>query len=150
MKITNIYKKTAALFFLMAAALWPAVEAWGQAAQEPEYVTGNKYLENRLFENKINNQTIFNVTAIYGTSPEQNESAKNIFDGSMSTWWQAGAVGDVTFEFECNEDVLGQANQQYFQSIRIEVGAQKVERPAQIVFTGKIGDDVFSQSFNTQ
>lgn len=38
MKITNIYKKTAALFFLMAAALWPAVEVWGQA-----YVTGDKY-----------------------------------------------------------------------------------------------------------
>ena len=37
MKITNIYKKTAALFFLMAVALWPAVDAWGQA------VTGNKY-----------------------------------------------------------------------------------------------------------
>lgn len=36
MKITNIYKKTAALFFLMAAALWPAVDAWGQ-------VKGNKY-----------------------------------------------------------------------------------------------------------
>lgn len=38
MKITNIYKKTAALFFLMAVALWPAVDAWGQ-------VTGNKYNE---------------------------------------------------------------------------------------------------------
>lgn len=36
MKITNIYKKTAALFFLMAVALWPAVDAWGQ-------VKGNKY-----------------------------------------------------------------------------------------------------------
>ena len=30
MKITNIYKTTAALFFLMVAALWPAAEAWGQ------------------------------------------------------------------------------------------------------------------------
>ena len=39
MKITNIYKKTAALFFLMAAALWPAVDAMGQ-------VTGNKYNED--------------------------------------------------------------------------------------------------------
>lgn len=39
MKITNIYKKTAALFFLMAAVLWPAVDAWGQ-------VTGNKYNED--------------------------------------------------------------------------------------------------------
>lgn len=38
MKITNIYKKTAALFFLMVAALWPAAEAWGQ-------VNGNKYNE---------------------------------------------------------------------------------------------------------
>lgn len=38
MKITNIYKKTAALFFLMAAALWPAVDAWGQ-------VLGDKYNE---------------------------------------------------------------------------------------------------------
>lgn len=36
MKITNIYKTTAALIFLMVAALWPAAEAWGQ-------VTGNKY-----------------------------------------------------------------------------------------------------------
>lgn len=39
MKITNIYKKTAALFFLMAAALWPAVDAMGQA------VMGDKYDE---------------------------------------------------------------------------------------------------------
>lgn len=39
MKITNIYKKTAALFFLMVAALWPAAEAWGQ-------VKGNKYKED--------------------------------------------------------------------------------------------------------
>lgn len=38
MKITNIYKKTAALFFLMAAALWPAVDALGQ-------VLGDKYNE---------------------------------------------------------------------------------------------------------
>lgn len=38
MKITNIYKTTAALIFLMVAALWPAAEAWGQ-----EYVTGDKY-----------------------------------------------------------------------------------------------------------
>lgn len=39
MKITNIYKKTAALFFLMAAALWPAVDVVGQA------VMGDKYDE---------------------------------------------------------------------------------------------------------
>lgn len=38
MKITNIYKKTAALFFLMAAVLWPAMDALGQ-------VKGDKYSE---------------------------------------------------------------------------------------------------------
>ena len=37
MKITNIYKTTAALIFLMVAALWPVAEAWGQA------VKGNRY-----------------------------------------------------------------------------------------------------------
>lgn len=40
MKITNIYKTTAALIFLMVAALWPAAEAWGQA------VKGNRYEED--------------------------------------------------------------------------------------------------------
>lgn len=43
MKITNIYKTTAALIFLMVAALWPVADAVGQEAQEPEYVTGDKY-----------------------------------------------------------------------------------------------------------
>lgn len=33
MKITNIYKTTAALIFLMVAALWPAAEAWGQESE---------------------------------------------------------------------------------------------------------------------
>ena len=39
MKITNIYKTTAALIFLMVAILAPVQEAWGQ-------VTGNKYKED--------------------------------------------------------------------------------------------------------
>lgn len=39
MKITNIYKKTAALFFLMAAALWPAVEVWGQGTDTDGWKT---------------------------------------------------------------------------------------------------------------
>lgn len=37
MKITNIYKTTAALIFLMVAALWPAAEAWGQAVKGDRY-----------------------------------------------------------------------------------------------------------------
>lgn len=48
MKITNIYKTTAALIFLMVAALWPVADAVGQEVQEPEYVTGDKY--NKTYE----------------------------------------------------------------------------------------------------
>lgn len=142
MKITNIYKTTAALIFLMVAVLWPAVDALGQ-------VNGNKYLENRLFENKINNQTIFNVktTSKPTLQNDKEPSAQNIFDGSMSTWWQAGAVEDVTFEFECNEDVLGQADPQEFQWIRIEVGKNEDERPAWIKFTPNGGSE---QIFDTR
>lgn len=33
-----MYKKTAALIFLMVAALWPAVDAWGQAVKGDKYV----------------------------------------------------------------------------------------------------------------
>lgn len=137
-----MYKKTATLFFLMVAILWPAVDAVGQ-------VNGNKYLENRLFENKINNQTIFNVetTSEPTLQNDKKPSAQNIFDGSMSTWWQAKAVGDVTFEFECNEDVLGQADPQEFQSIRIEVGKNEDERPAWIKFTPNGGSE---QIFDTR
>lgn len=43
MKITNIYKKTAALIFLMVAALWPAAEAWGQ-------VKGDRYQSSYTYE----------------------------------------------------------------------------------------------------
>lgn len=53
MKITNIYKKTAALFFLMAAALWPAAEAWGQ-------VKGNKYESS--YRSGRNEVTTYNKT----------------------------------------------------------------------------------------
>lgn len=45
MRIKNVYKRTAALIFLMVAALWPAAEAWGQK-------TGNWYT------NTYQNQTI--------------------------------------------------------------------------------------------
>ena len=84
MKITNIYKKTAALIFLMVAALWPAAEAWGQRTDTDgwntfysEYTiqhktagnkwhdlykaaTGNKTLDR--FENEVTSVTIGSQT----------------------------------------------------------------------------------------
>lgn len=60
MKITNIYKKTAALFFLMAAALWPAVDALGQDQYSlPEYyptVQASDFSNyGQAFDGKTNN-----------------------------------------------------------------------------------------------
>lgn len=49
MRIKNVYKRTAALIFLMVAALWPVAEAWGQDPEtttKPRYVTGDKYRDN--------------------------------------------------------------------------------------------------------
>ena len=46
MKITNIYKTTATLFFLMVAILVPLQEAWGQETTTPRFVTGDKYRDN--------------------------------------------------------------------------------------------------------
>lgn len=44
--MTNIYKTTAALIFLMVAALWPVVEAWGQEyGDRYETVGGDQWLE---------------------------------------------------------------------------------------------------------
>lgn len=60
MKITNIYKKTAALIFLMVAALWPAAEAWGQA------VMGDRYNES------YNNYTINHKPAKWHNLREQS------------------------------------------------------------------------------
>lgn len=37
MRIKNVYKRTAALIFLMVAALWPAVDALGQAVKGDKY-----------------------------------------------------------------------------------------------------------------
>lgn len=87
MKITNIYKTTAALFFLMVAALWPAAEAWGQ-------VTGDKY---RI---KLN-PDVANIKA----RTEDNQPAGDYenegktyyinaaFDGNNTTWWMSSKPG---------------------------------------------------------
>lgn len=82
MKITNIYKKTAALFFLMAAALWPAVDALGQ-------VTGNRYQSYFPFMKK----TSIEVLDESGTdaAAQQNCKIEYIIDNDKSEgkYWKA-------------------------------------------------------------
>ena len=99
MKITNIYKTTAALIFLMAAALWPAVDALGQE-------TGDKY---RIKLNPV----VANIKA----RTEDNQPAGDYenegktyyinaaFDGNNTTWWMSSKPGkhiniDIPFDSE--------------------------------------------------
>lgn len=89
MKITNIYKKTAALFFLMAAALWPAVEVWGQA-----YVTGDKY------NNDYKDYIIKHKRAKWYDQRETlitNNEADN-FDDDESLAMNTGYVDDIKIQ----------------------------------------------------
>lgn len=87
MKITNIYKKTAALFFLMAAALWPAVDALGQ-------VTGDQYRIKLIpDDDNIKARTDDNEAA--GDYSDANGTAyiNGAFDGNNTTWWMSSQSG---------------------------------------------------------
>lgn len=89
MKITNIYKTTAALIFLMVAALWPAAEAWGQ-------VKGDKYVK----EIRVSNFTVKLDEA--GMDGSNIEAA---FDGNYDgagSWWEAKTAGKKTIVISFN------------------------------------------------
>ena len=84
MKITNIYKTTAALIFLMVAALWPAAEAWGQ-------VKGDKYER---------------VKKYYATVDDgSTDKLQKVFDGDEpDTWWNAVKAGTREIIVDFNEE----------------------------------------------
>lgn len=133
MKITNIYKTTAALFFLMAAALWPAVDALGQ-------VKGDKYVK----EIRVSN---FTVRLVGKGADGSNINAA--FDGDYnSSWWTAKTAGVKTIEIFFDEPT-------YIHSIYLMGGGNDAEtaymRPASVKVEGKVtdeGDLVEVQTFN--
>lgn len=133
MKITNIYKKTAALFFLMAAALWPAAEAWGQ-------VKGDKYVKEIRESN-------FTVGLVGDGADGSNINAA--FDGNYNgTWWTAKTAGVKTIEISFDEPI-------YIHSIDLMGGGNDAEtaymRPASVKVEGNVtdeGDLVEVQTFN--
>ena len=89
MKITNIYKKTAALFFLMAAALWPVAEAWGQ-------VKGDKYVK----EIRVSNFTV-RLVGKGADGSNINAAFDGNYDGDGS-WWEAKTAGEKTIVISFN------------------------------------------------
>ena len=96
MKITNIYKTTAALIFLMVAALWPAAEAWGQA------VKGDKYL--LIDENSKVSTYGADITAKTsgGTNASGGNGINNAFDGNDNTWWASSRSGTINIDIDFN------------------------------------------------
>ena len=97
MKITNIYKTTAALIFLMVAALWPAAEAWGQA------VKGNKYL--MIDENSKVSTNRADITAytLGGQNAGRGDyEIGNAFDGNTGTWWASSRAGTINVDIDFN------------------------------------------------
>lgn len=130
MKITNIYKRTVALFFLMAAALWPVADAVGQ-------VKGDRYLKYKLVGTECYTVTTDNVPH------EDARKPQHIFDGNFNSWWKAEASEDILFEFEYKEGTA--QTEETFQWIRVKVGINSYERPANIII--KQGDK--EQNFDT-
>lgn len=124
MKITNIYKKTAALFFLMAVALWPAVDALGQAVMGDRYATYNSVGKGG--------------TVIADVNPTD---AANIFDGNDNSYWIAEDHNNVTFTFSFDRDKT-------FDAIKIFGGGQVSERPVSITFTSTSTSGSFTQTFD--
>lgn len=84
MKITNIYKTTAALIFLMVASLALPTEAWGQ-------VTGDKYER---------------VKKYYATVDDgSTDKLQKVFDGDEpDTWWNAVKAGTREIIVDFNEE----------------------------------------------
>lgn len=80
MRIKNVYKRTAALIFLMVAALWPAAEAWGQ-----EY--GDWY-------DKTTIQELF--TDISLVSSSGGGTPQNAIDNNANTYWITGLTRTAT------------------------------------------------------
>lgn len=108
MKITNIYKTTAALIFLMVAALWPAAEAWGQ-------VKGDQY---RI---KLNPE-VAGITAKTTDNEEPAGDIKYAFDGNFNTSWMSSKPGKAI-----NIDIPF-ASGQTIQSLHFQRSKTKGER----------------------
>ena len=117
MKITNIYKTTAALIFLMVAALWPAAEAWGQ-------VKGNRYL--MIDESSKVNTNSADITAqtLGGQNAGRGDYViRNAFDGNTETWWASSRAGTINVDID-----FGRNRNRTIRAFHFLSGGKKQER----------------------
>lgn len=122
MKITNIYKTTAALIFLMVAALWPAAEAWGQ-------VTGNQYQNSYTYNTGTNWRPNY-VTVTTSDKAIQHKAAKwYSFRGKISDEAKAMDTFDDSnkmFEAVMSSSEAIQAAHTYIDTIYMHKGTSIV------------------------
>lgn len=88
MKITNIYKTTAALIFLMVAALWPAAEAWGQVKGDQYRIKLNPDVDNIKARTDKKDEPAGDYSDNNGTA-----YIEDAFDGDINTWWMSSQPG---------------------------------------------------------
>lgn len=91
MRIKNVYKRTAALIFLMVAALWPVVEAWGQEyGDQYETVGGDQWQE---------------VTGVTIESSSSVTNYEDIFSGNRYAIIERGESGTIVLNVGQNSSV---------------------------------------------
>lgn len=121
MKITNIYKKTAALFFLMAAALWPAVDALGQ-------VTGNRYLMIDESSKVSTNSADITAQTLGGQNAGRGDYViRNAFDNNTGSWWASSEAGTINVDID-----FGRNNNKTIRAFHFLSGDNPQEREAEI------------------
>lgn len=120
MKITNIYKTTAALIFLMVAALWPAAEAWGQ-------VKGDRYWT--IDKNSIVNTNGATIRAktTEGNNASGNNGINNTFDGNDNSWWASSRIGTINVDID-----FGRNRNRTIRAFHFLSGGSPQEREAEI------------------
>lgn len=104
--MTNIYKTTAALFFLMVAALWPAAEAWGQ-------VKGDKYKSS------------------YGSGSDVVNTSTKIIKHKPAKWHEMRSGGNIVDTFDDTQYFTSgdgstqiQATHTYVDTLYVKKGSQ--------------------------
>lgn len=133
-----MYKKTAALFFLMAAALWPAVDALGQA------VTGDQYQtyfpsDEVYFENA--GEALHNLGVYVIDNNEDTYWRANTSDKAITVTLQLGYPRTVSgFEFMQGEGTAGRASK-----IVMSYSTDGINYSKELVFDGLSSDQRIQQ-----
>lgn len=123
-----MYKKTAALFFLMVALLAPLQDAWGQ-------VTGNRYLMIDESSKVSTNSADITAQTLEGQNAGRGDYViRNAFDGNTDTWWKSTKSGTINVDIDFN-------THRTIRAFHFHSGGNTQEREAKVhVYSSENGD----------